>query len=319
MPDTKPLRFGFIGAGRIARVHAQVLRELGGTEMVAWSAGHWHNAEKAAAEFGGQAMMTDDLLKHPGLDVVLVSSPTALHHEHVLAALAAGRHVFCEKPMARTESQAQAMLTAARQSTGRLYIGHTLRFFPRYARARELLRAGVIGTLRKVACRRLNAATAEERGSWFHDFQQSGGCVLDLMIHDFDFLQWCLGKATRVEAETVPSKDPEGWQHAIVHLYFKGGARAEVEGSWLHHRNERSLLFEGALGRIMIDPDDGLLHVESSRGREVVAVPAVDGYRAQMIQFLDHLRHGTPLLVTPEDSFSALTIALTALRKLGKE
>lgn len=303
----------------MARVHAQVLRELGGTEMVAWSAGHWHNAVRAAAEFGGEAMMTQDLLKHPGLDVILVSSPTALHHEHVIAALAAGRHVFCEKPMARTERQAEAMLNAARQSSGCLYVGHTLRFFPHYAKARELLRAGVIGTLHKVTCRRLNAMTAEDRSSWFFDFSQSGGCVLDLMIHDFDFLQWCLGRATRVEAETVPSKDPAGWQHAIVHLYFKGGARAEVEGSWLHHRHERALLFSGELGRITIDAEDGLLHVENNRGRELVPVPTGDGYRAQMRQFLDHVRHGTPLLVTPEDSYHALTIALTALRKLGKQ
>lgn len=319
MPNAGDFRFGFVGAGRIARVHAQTLRELGGAEIVAWSAGHWHNAEKASGSFGGQPMTSEDLLKHSGIDVVLISSPTPWHHEQAITALARGKHVFCEKPMARHEEEAQAMLAAAGSAERGFYIGHTLRFFPRFAKARELLRAGAIGTLHRVVSRRLNAPPGEARSSWFYNFAHSGGCILDLMIHDFDFLQWCLGKPTRVEAETVPNKDPEGWQHAIVHLYFKGGARAEVEGSWLHHRHERSLLFEGDSGKITIDPDDGLLRLENSQGMQVIEVPVVDGYRAQMQHFLQHLRAGTPLLVTPQDAASALSIALTALHKLGKE
>lgn len=319
MPKASVFRFGFVGAGRIARVHAEALRELGGAEIVAWSAGHWHNAEKASGSFGGRPMTTEDLLKHPEIDAVLISSPTPRHHEQTLAALAQGKHVFCEKPMTRTDEEAQAVLTAAKSSECGFYVGHTLRFFSRYAKARELLRAGAIGTLRRVASRRLNAPPAEGRASWFFDFAQSGGCILDLMIHDFDFLQWCLGKPTRIEAETAPNKDPEGWQHAIVHLYFKGGARAEVEGSWLHHRHERSLLLEGDNGKITIDPDDGLLRLENSQGARVIEVPVVDGYREQMHHFLEHLRSGAPLLVTPQDAASALAIALTALQKLGKE
>ena len=306
-----PIKIGFIGAGRIARVHARTLQTLEGAQPLAWSAQHASNAAAAAREFGGVAMATEGLLAHKEIEAIIISTPTHLHASQVIQAFESEKHVFCEKPIARTEAQANEMIAASQKISRTLFVGHTLRFFSIYAKARELLLAGEIGTLRRATCRRLNRPQA----GWLLDYDKSGGCILDLLIHDFDFLNWCLGTPTRVEVETVPDKDTSGVRHAIVHLYFATGAKAEVEGSWLHDHFEHSFLWEGDEGRLKFEAD-GLLRLENKRGAHVIETPSDDPYRMQMKNFLQHLHTGSPLLATPEDARAALAVALAGLKKL---
>jgi len=317
MDTGNKLRVGFVGSGFIARIHAQAMQELDEAEPVAWSAGHLEHAANAAGEFGGQAVSAEELLASPEIEVVVISTPTPLHASQTIRALEHGKHVFCEKPLARNDEQAAAILEAARHSQGRLFVGHTLRFFANYARARELLRAGAIGTLQNAICRRLNPLSAA--GSWFWEYDQSGGCILDLMIHDFDFLNWCVGKPTRVEVETEPGKDPRGMLHAMAHLYFESGAKAQVEGSWRHDCFERSLVLEGDRGRLAIDPTDEVLHLEDDRGSHTVPVSGRDPYVEQMSHFFHCLRTGSRFCVTPEEARQALAVSLAGLKKIEKQ
>lgn len=316
MTPTPTFKIGFIGAGHIARVHAKALQALGGVEILAWSAQRPETAAAAAQEFGGEAMATEALLSRKDLEAAVICTPTPEHGKQAIAALAQGLHVFCEKPMARTLPEADDMIAAAEHWRRKLFIGHVLRFFPVYQQARQLLLAGALGNVRRVRCRRLNLSPAR-RSPWFFDFAQSGGCILDLMIHDFDFLNWCFGAPTRVEVETIPDKDPAGMRHAIAHLYFKNGVRATVEGSWLHDRFEQFLSMEGEHGTLRADFPGHSLLLEDQHGRRAIQTPASDPFYEQMKHFLEFLRGQAEPLVTLPEARAALAVALTGLKKMA--
>ncbi len=309
-------KIGFLGSGHISRAHAKALQTLPGAEIFAWSARHEERAAAAAQEFGGRPMAMETLLAHPEIDVVLISTPTPQHAEQAIEAMAQGKQVFCEKTMARTLAQADEMIAAAERGQRKLFIGHTLRFFPIYQQACQLVLSGAVGNVRRVRCRRLNLSPAR-RSPWFLDFQQSGGCILDLMIHDFDFLNWCFGPPTRVEVETKPDQDPSGWQHAIVHLYFENGVRAAVEGSWQHDHFEQSLQIEGDRGKLTSDFAAHALRLEDNHAQRVIEARGGDPFYEQMKHFLQFLRGETSLSVTPQDGRAALAVALSGLKKLG--
>jgi predicted dehydrogenase len=317
MTQTPTLKIGFIGSGHIARVHARALHARGGAEIAAWSAQREERAAAAAQEFGGEAMTTAALLARQDLGLVIIATPTPLHAELALAAMTQGKEVFCEKPIARTAAQANDMMAVAERLQRKLFIGHTLRFFSVYQQARKLILDGAVGNVRRVRCQRLNLPPAT-RSPWFFDFEQSGGCILDLIIHDFDFLNWCFGAPTRVEVETKPDKDPAGWRHALVHLYFQNGVRAEVEGSWLHDRFQQCFKIEGDRGTLSADGAYGPLHLENKAGGRVIEVPAHDPYQEQMKHFLQFVRGETASLVTPQEAGAALAVALAGLKKLAK-
>jgi len=311
---TSVLKFGIIGTGYSARNHARAFRQIEGAEIVAWASGHWENAVAASREFGGNAMTTEELLAYGGIEAVVIATPISCHAEQMMKAAEHGKHVFCETPIARTEAQANDMIAAAEKSKIAFYVAHTLRFVPQYAEARLVLLSGAIGSLRRAICRRLNQPPSD-RGAWYYDFTESLGCILHLHIHDFDFLNWCLGKPSRVEVETMPGIDTSSLMHAIVHLYFASGARAEVEGSWMNDKNEYSLTLVGDSGKLMLHSSDAWLRIE---GGQPIEVTPRDPYVAQMAHFIEHVRARTRLLVTPAEAAAALSISLAALKKFER-
>ena len=318
MGKHKNLRFGVIGAGHTARLHAQALRSIPGADITAWAAAHVENATRAADEFGGRPMTASELLERDDVDVVIVATPTDRHARLTIRALQRQKHVFCEKPMTRTLAEAEAVCEAESQSSARLFVGHTTRFFENYRRARELLLAGEIGRLRRIVCRRLNYLLAPPT-AWFWEFERSGGCILDLLIHDFDYLCWLQGQPSRVEAGTDPTKDPSGFKHAFVYLRFANDVRAEIEGSWIDTTKQRMVLFEGEAGQIRLDSVAEPLTLENRRGRTEFAIAATDPYQSQMQHFIDRLVSEKPFRVTSEDARNALAVALTALHKLTRK
>jgi predicted dehydrogenase len=108
--------------------------------------------------------------------------------------------VFCEKPLARTLADAEAMVRAADEARVTLAVGHVVRFFPEYRQAKELLDAGTLGKPAIVTMTRGNFAVGSARG-WYLDEDKSGGVVLDLMLHDLDTVRWWFGEPSRIYAK----------------------------------------------------------------------------------------------------------------------
>jgi predicted dehydrogenase len=131
------MRVGVIGAGSAGAMHARSLRGLDDAIVVAIAAATPEEAAPLAAEFGARVASASELCSAKDIDLVVVATPTHLHAEHAIAAARTGKHVFCEKPIARTRAQAEEMVRAADDAGVSLAVGHVVRFFPEYRQARS--------------------------------------------------------------------------------------------------------------------------------------------------------------------------------------
>ena len=318
------VRVGVIGAGFAGTTHARSLHDLPGACVVAVAAETIAEAAPLANELDARvapdalALCADD-----DIDLVVVASPTDLHSVHTIAAARAGKDVFCEKPLARTLAQAEAMLETCAKAGVALAVGHVVRHFPEYARARELLRAGAIGRPVLATLTRgsfpVGAATP-----WYRDPVRSGGVVLDLMLHDLDTLRWWFGEPTRVYARAV-GLDERGADYALATLRFDDGLIAHLEASWSEHAGFRTS-FElcGDGGMLAHDSRGEMpLRVQSSAGPASLAVmPLVTAhespYRLQLRDLLARLASGEAPLVDGVEAFRSLSLALSAVASVQR-
>jgi predicted dehydrogenase len=213
-----------LGAGFMGSAHTANYKALDGRVRV--KAVVSRSLERAArlAETVGAEATTDleAVLRDPDVDAVDVCIPTPAHRESTERALAAGKHVFLEKPIALTLEDADAIMRAAEES-GRLFmVGLVLRFWPEYVELKRRVAAGDLGALTAVSTRRLSPPA--DWAEWFADRSQTGGTAVDLLVHDFDQMNWLLGAPVSVFA-----KEPApGHVQALVEYE---GATGIAEGS----------------------------------------------------------------------------------------
>lgn len=204
------LRIGVIGAGTIAQsAHLPAIRRLADElELVAIADVRAEVAADAARRFGAEAWYVDyrELIARPDIDLVDLCTPEFLHCEQAVAAAEAGKHVLCEKPMASTLQEADAMIAAARRNGVKLMIGHSRRFTRRYQEVARLIREGAVGVVRLVREneRRPRAMYgglelpvshwAPEGGRpWLASAAYSQGAALTNAVHETDLARWFTG------------------------------------------------------------------------------------------------------------------------------
>lgn len=185
-----------------------------------------------SVEHAHTTMRWSDVVSDPEVQAVFIATPTPTHREIAIAALENGKHVFCEKPVALTLEDAYAMRdAAAKHKSQLLMIGQVLRYWPDYVEANQIVKSGKLGEVRIA---RTFRATSMPSG-WYADETQSGGVILDLALHDIDFLVWTLGEVESVYAqgENCLGKGVADFvDYAQIHLNFKSGAIAHLEASW---------------------------------------------------------------------------------------
>jgi UDP-N-acetylglucosamine 3-dehydrogenase len=226
------VRVGVVGAGVMAKTHIESLLAMPGAALVAVSA---PMVDPAVSELCRRASIPvkDDsawLLERARLDAVVVATPTDHHGDIIARAAAAGLHVFCEKPLARSARQARAAADACSQAGTKLSVGHVVRYFPAYADLRQAVIAGRIGPPGMAKCRRVSGPPAAAR-AWYADTRRSGGLIMDMGVHDFDWLRWCLGPVERVSALVAGQG-----QVAMIGMAHTSGAISSVELSWMEPR-----------------------------------------------------------------------------------
>ncbi|MGA8113199.1 MAG: Gfo/Idh/MocA family oxidoreductase [Actinocatenispora sp.] len=221
------LKVGVVGTGGISRSHVPHWIALGAKVSVHSLLG----AEELAAQYGVPVVAVLEEL-FAGVDVVDICTPTATHAALAVAAIEAGKHVVCEKPLGRTLADAQAVAAAARRAQVQVYPAHVVRYFPEYAALHAAVRRGQAG---KLAVLRFSRGGSGPTSDWFFDDAESGGIVTDLMIHDLDQARWIAGEVTRVFAvqnpPTVDGRIPRAVT-AHVTLVHQSGAISHVHGAW---------------------------------------------------------------------------------------
>ncbi|ROP63783.1 Gfo/Idh/MocA family protein [Curtobacterium sp. ZW137] len=325
MSDTPP-RIGLVGAGGIAYAHMPGLLRLGPVTVYAQDgAPELAAAFAAEAEADGSSITVVDSLGAllDVVDVVDVVTPTFAHAEVVRAALAAGKDVVSEKPLARTDADAADLLDRARDAGRQLYPAHVVRFFPAYVRLKEAVTSGLLGDL--AVLRFVRSGAFPTRTPWFADRALSGGIVMDQMIHDLDIARWVAGEVTTVSAVGVRTgTDAEPVEAAHVLLTHASGAISHVAGIWgpqhLAFSTEYSVTGTGgSLSHRSRDEQDyvaDLASPEAVDGFLPQVDPADDPYGLELQEFLGAFAGGDAPRVSAADGVEAVRIANAALASL---
>jgi inositol 2-dehydrogenase len=229
------IRMGLIGAGRMGKVFAQTLAfSIAGVELAAVADADPETAQRAAERYAIPHSYTDyrELLRRDDIDAVVIVTPTATHAEVICAAAAAGKHIFCEKPLAQSLELCDAAIAAARAAGVKLQIGLMRRFDPAYVLAKQKIDAGEIG---KPVMFRSTGRDPHRTSLEFARRENSGGMILDMGVHDFDLARWLMGsEVVRVSSEGGCLAYPELQEvgdidNAMINLKFANGGLGNID------------------------------------------------------------------------------------------
>ena len=255
----------------------------------------------------------EDLLADGDVDLIDLCVPTPLHVALAVAALDAGKHVVCEKPLARDKASARKILRAAAKSSGFLLPAMCMRFWPGWSWLKEVVDDGRYGKVLAARFRRVSERPAWSQGSYLNG-KQSGGALLDLHIHDSDFVQFLFGLPTRVSSSGL-SHLSGAIDHVVTLYQVACGAVVSAEGSWLMtgghgFRMEYSVQFERATADFDISRGDEALRLyEEGRKAKTIALKGPDGYGGELRHMIESIQAGTrPTIVTPQDALNAIRI-----------
>jgi predicted dehydrogenase len=321
------LNFGVIGVGEMGRRHAENLRlSVPGATLAAIADVSRARSSQVANELGVAATYDDveALVARPEIQVVVISSPPKFHAPSIIAAAKAGKHVFCEKPLALTLEDADAALDAVARAGVMLQVGHMRRYDPPYVAAKKRIDAGEIGDIvlfKSIGRDQETPASAAPataiNGTLFHDSSS----------HDFDLGRWLTSdEVVEVHAYTGSLAIPEMKQHGafdcgVVNLQFSRGAIGNVE-SFLDAKYGYDI-------RTEIVGTKGTIQVGSLRRTAVTVLTGTgstrdnithwldrfaEAYRLEMIDFAKTILTGGTVKVTGLDGRQSLAIADAAVR-----
>lgn len=228
------VRLGLAGLGRMGRFHAANLAgRIPQADLVRIVDADESIARENAARLGGIEWSTsyDDLLDDPEVEAVVVASPTPLHAEMAEAAAAAGKHVFCEKPISLDLGRTYEVIENVRSAGVKMQVGFHRRFDPDYRAAKQRISAGEAGEVYI-----FRTSLRDMRSPGFDYIRGSGGFFADVTLHDFDTARWMIGEIEEVTAFGAALSDP-GFKevgdidNAIVNLRFATGALGVIDNS----------------------------------------------------------------------------------------
>jgi predicted dehydrogenase len=317
------MRVGIIGAGTMGTVHAAAWRSTE-AHLAGCFSTRKSQCDRLAAIYEMQSFSTyPDLLEK--VDIIDICTPTATHKSMVLEAAQAGKHVLCEKPVALRLEDTEEMIEACEKAGVRFFVGMVVRFFPQYRLARDLVNEGRIGDVSVLRLKRISYPPQKGIDNWYIDEVRSGGMILDLMIHDFDFARWLAGDVQRVFARRSKGCDGAA-QYSQTILRFKSGAIGLIEGGWAYPPGIFRTGFDvsGTEGLIEWSSDQPdpirIFRPPESDGPDAVGLPnsglTDDPYMLEIRHAYDAIRTGKPFVVTVEDALQSLRIALAARESL---
>ncbi|HEX4444126.1 MAG TPA: Gfo/Idh/MocA family oxidoreductase [Galbitalea sp.] len=334
MTDTtttlETVRVGLIGAGRIAQVHAAAYQRIARGQIVAVTDPILSAAERMSHEHGYALSPTfGDILADDSIDAVLLATPNFLHAEQAVQALEAGKHVFCQKPIALTLPDADRVVAAANASDRVLQFGFMLRFTPPIPQLHDRLVAGELGSL-------IAAQAAvfgwEPSNDWFYEPKNGGGVILDTLVHFGDLVLWLFGPAERVTTEGGAYKldgakkfgSPD---NAVVTVRHTSGVVSSMYVSWTAGRGNFTLDVYGNDGSATVDLVHQALNFHiSDKDRDDAGWQYPDllwdyGYAGEQQYFVDRIlgRADGSIAASAAEARSALELMLAAQQSLDEQ
>ncbi|HYE06176.1 MAG TPA: Gfo/Idh/MocA family oxidoreductase [Planctomycetota bacterium] len=333
---TAPLGFAVVGTGSVAATHALALRRVAGARLLAaWSPDPARCAAFARTHGIDAAGDLGALIRRDDVDVVCVTTPSGLHAESALAALAAGKHVVCEKPIEVREDRIDAMIAVAARHGRRIACVFQNRFAPGARALKAAVDAGRFGRL--ALCQAMTNWWRDDayyraggwRGTWDLD---GGGALMNQGIHGVDLLQWMVGMPSEVLARTARCAHDaiEVEDTAVAALRFPCGALGSIQASTASWPGfSRRIEISGDRGCAVLE-DDRLVRwefmAEESGDADLRALPGIpapggnaqtvagDGHRRQLQEVVDALREGRQPPVAPDEARESVRVVLAIYR-----
>lgn len=331
------IRVALIGAGFIGRNHFDQYPKLGRRARVvaicdsdaARRRGDWSKGGGNIASTAGRVQdlhgvrgyaRWQDVLTDPDVDMLDITLPTFLHTQVAVAALKAGKHVLCEKPMALTVRDCDRMIAAAKKAKRRFMVAQCIRFWPEYVWLRQACDQNRYGRLRALSLRRQAATPDWTWQLWSLDRAKSGGAILDLHVHDVDFALALLGRPKAVFARGGGRGRTVDRVHA---LWDCGRDRAvSLEGCWdmppgFPFNMGFTALFEKAAVTWDLASGKPLTVYVPGCKPDVPTLPDTEGYLGEIEYFVSCIEKGVnPKVTTAKESRDAVAIALAEERSI---
>ncbi len=308
------LRIGIVGAGYMGGLHAEVLRHDERVRLAAVYDVVAERAEACAREHGARAVASIDALID-AVDAVYVTTPNTRHVEATLAALEAGRHVFCEKPLATSLAEARRVLEAGRKSRSLFQVGHNRRFAPVYQAVKKLLEKD--GMVPHSVHSKMNRGELINP-SWVCNPSITGGFLYETTIHMLDMLRWLFGEVESVTVHATSHEYSETDDFSML-FRFRSGLHATLassaDASW-HFPFERLEVF---CHHATIETQE-MQRVSHTVGFDLDPPPVVEsfehlpkelrwGYVQENRAFVDAILESRPIAVTLLDGYKAVELA----------
>jgi UDP-N-acetyl-2-amino-2-deoxyglucuronate dehydrogenase len=331
------LRFGIIGAGNIAPVHAVAITSLEGAELVAVADTDIQRGQTLVDQFGGTAYADyRQMLQRPDVDVVTLCVPPDLHAPLTLEAAAAGKHVLCEKPMARSVAECDAMIAACHSAGVTLGVIFQGRFEPLALTLKAAIESGALGRLLWVSANTFWHRTDAyyRSGAWRGKLvHEGGGVLMNQAIHAVDLLQWLGGRPERVTAQVrTLNHQIEVEDCALASLEYREGRLGVIQATTVAFPGyPERLEFYGTLGSAIYHKGRGQLElhfldasqdrvdtaeVSSGAARPMDISPAA--HSAQFRDFAAAVREGRPPAVTGEAGRQSIEL-IAAIYRSARE
>ena len=303
-----PIRVGVIGVGVMGYNPARVLSDLPGATMVGIAAPDQAQREKAAALLSCTAVPSLAHLIELGVDAVVVSAPTHLHHDIALEAIEAGKHVLVEKPIAPTVAEGEAIVAAARAKGVALMVGHVERFNPAVEAIKNAIRGEEILSI------------GITRVGPFPPRMSNVGVVIDLAVHDIDLICHFTGSQIAEVQPQVKAAVAEREDIALLQFRTENGVLAHINTNWLtpfkartvHVATRNKYVIGDLLTRQVTECFD--YKPDGSYSMRHLPVAYAEPLRVELSRFLEAIRGEKAPAVTGEDGVASIA---TAIRCLG--
>jgi myo-inositol 2-dehydrogenase/D-chiro-inositol 1-dehydrogenase len=328
MNNTPKIRVGVIGTGRIGKLHIEHLaQDIPEADLVALCSLDRPSMDSFAKQFN-VAQTTEDyteLLADPEIDAVLVTSATNTHVEISQAAAKAGKHIFCEKPIALDLKQIDDTLAIVEKAGVKFQVGFHRRFDTSFMRVREAVASGEIGDPHIIRITSRDPAPPP-----IEYIKVSGGIFLDMTIHDFDMVRYLTGdEVVEIYAKGGVRVDPEigaagDIDTAVITLQFQNGVIATIDNSReaIYGYDQRVEVF-GSKGMVTVaNPLTDTVTFSGSQATRAALPPYffLERYKAAYLSelqaFFACIQEGTPPPVTGEDGRAPVVMGLAALKSL---
>ncbi|MBX3080709.1 MAG: inositol 2-dehydrogenase [Anaerolineae bacterium] len=324
---SKKLRVGLVGTGRIGRVHAQTLKQrVPEVELVTVTDVNQASAQQCADQFNIPHVAKDlaEILSDKSIDAVVICSSTDTHAPFISQAAQAGKHIFCEKPIAANLQIIDQALDVVKKAGVSLMIGFNRRFDPNHARIKQAIEGGEIGTPHL-----LHIISRDPAPPPIEYVKVSGGMFFDMTIHDFDMVRFLLGEVEEVYAAAGVMVDPAigaagDIDTAVITLKFKNGAIGTIDNSRkaVYGYDQRVEVFgsKGSAKSENIYPDAVTLSTAETVRQGLPLNFFMDryltSYQNELAAFAQAVANGKQPPVTGADGRAPVVMAMAAMKSV---